>query len=392
MRKETIHLLSNTAALFISYLAVAMPLPVVSVHVTNELGFANSLGGLAVGLAFLATIFTRGPSGRLADRQGGKRCMMIGLLLYALASGVCCASVSFALDSAWSFALLLAGRLLLGVGESLTMIGMLSWNIALLGPQRSGLVFSLVGASVYGAIGAGGPLGLWLFEHFGFAKMMLVCCPLPLVGWLVIRAAPDSPPVVVAAAHGSAVSFFRVLAAIWRQGAIVGSQGVGFAALGAFISLYFSSKGWPHAGFSLTFFGVGFVLMRLACGHLPDKFGGGPVAIGSLGVAAIGQLLLWLAPMPEIAQLGAFCAGVGCSLVYPAMGVEVVRITRPELRGAALGGFAIFQDVAYGLTAPLAGLFADRFGYPVVFFLGLIAALLGLLLAVTATRRRRPSI
>jgi MFS family permease len=57
---------------------------------------------------------------------------------------------------------------------------------------------------------------------------------------------------------------------------------------------------------------------------------------------------------------------------------------RPELRGVAVGGFAIFQDLAYGATAPIAGLFADYFGYSIVFMLGLVAAVLGLIVATTS--------
>lgn len=383
MQKDTRCLLWNTAALLFSYMAVAMPLPVISVFVTKHLGLSNGLSGLAVGIAFLTTILFRGFSGRFADRNGGKVCMMRGLLLYAAASTICLVADA-AGDPAWAFALLIAGRLVLGLGESMAIVGMLSWNIALLGPQRSGTVFSLVGASLYGAFALGGPLGLLCFAQFGFTGLMLLCSPLPLLGWLMVC----RMPAVVPASARPCVSFLRVLGSIWRQGAIVGFQGVGFAAIGAFISLYFSSRGWQHAGLALTCFGVGFVLVRLFLGHLPDRLGGMRVAAVSLAVAAGGQLALWLAPSAEIALAGAFLTGTGCSLVYPSMGVEVIRKVQPELRGTAVGGFAIFQDVAYGATAPIAGLFADHFGYAVVFMIGLAAALVGLLIAiVTAVQK-----
>ncbi|WP_296983892.1 MFS transporter [Desulfovibrio falkowii] len=383
MQKDTRCLLWNTAALLFSYMAVAMPLPVISVFVTRHLGLSNGLSGLAVGIAFLTTILSRGFSGRFADRNGGKACMMRGLLLYAAASAICLVAGATG-DPAWAFALLIAGRLVLGLGESMAIVGMLSWNIALLGPQRSGTVFSLVGASLYGAFALGGPLGLLCFGQFGFTGLMLLCSPLPLLGWLMVC----RMPAVVPASARPGVSFLRVLGSIWRQGAIVGFQGVGFAAIGAFISLYFTSRGWQHAGLALTCFGIGFVLVRLFFGHLPDRLGGMRVAAVSLGVAAGGQLALWLAPSAEIALTGAFLTGTGCSLVYPSMGVEVIRKVQPELRGTAVGGFAIFQDVAYGATAPIAGLFADHFGYAVVFMIGLAAALVGLLIAiVTAVQK-----
>ena len=67
-----------TLALFLAYLCVAMSLPVTSLYVTIQLGFGNALAGLAVGVAFASTILTRGLAGRLADRRGGKTCLMWG--------------------------------------------------------------------------------------------------------------------------------------------------------------------------------------------------------------------------------------------------------------------------------------------------------------------------
>ncbi len=125
-------------------------------------------------------------------------------------------------------------------------------------------------------------------------------------------------------------------------------------------------------------FGSGFVLVRLLFGHLPDRLGGTRVAFVSLAVEACGQYLLWMAPSPWLALLGALLTGLGCSMVFPSMGLAVVKQVPPHLRGTAVGGFAAFQDLAYGLTGPLVGLFADHSGYSSVFLIGGLAATLAL--------------
>ncbi len=277
--------------------------------------------------------------------------------------------------------MLIAGRLLLGLGESLAMVGMISWAIGLMGHARSGKVISLVGMGMYGAFAVGGPLGLVLLNHVGFAGLMGVCTILPLLGLVAIRRIPSVRPHT-----GQRESFWRIIGRIWRPGAAVGLQGVGFAALGAFSSLYFLSRDWPHAGLGLTFFGVGFVLVRMLCGHLPDRIGGARVAIVSLIVEACGQYLLWLAPGPWLALLGALLTGLGCSMVFPAMGSDVVKQVPAHLRGTAVGGFAAFQDLAYGATGPVVGLIADHWGYSPVFLIGGLAATLGLWMAIQAQR------
>jgi len=56
----------------------------------------------------------------------------------------------------------------------------------------------------------------------------------------------------------------------------------------------------------------------------------------------------------------------------------------PANRGSAMGGFVAFLDIAYGLAGPGAGLVAGQFGYPAVYLLGTVSALLGAALVITS--------
>lgn len=371
-------LLLLSAILFLSYLCVAMPLPIVPVFVTEQLGLSNLWAGLGVGIAFFATILTRGYAGSLSDRRGAKVALGRGLVFY-VAGALAALLAGLLSHTPWTaFVVLLAGRLLLGLGESLVGVGVIAWGIGLLGPARSARVLALIGAAIYGAFAVGGPIGLTLFDRLGFAGAMGISASLPCLGLLAIWRMTG------VAAHPGAERppFWRVIGNIWGHGLIVCLQGIGFAAIGAFFVLYFLDRHWSHAGLGLTAFGGGFVLVRVLFGHLPDRVGGLPVAIGSLAVEAIGQILIWSAPSPVLALVGAFVTGLGCSMVFPAMGREVVHLVEPHLRGTALGGYAAFQDLAYGLTGPIAGLVADRTGYGNVFLIGGAAAAFGLVIAI----------
>ncbi len=378
-------LLLLTAVLFISYLCVAMSLPIVPVYVTGQLGLGNAWAGLGVGIAFLTTILTRGYAGTLADRRGAKLAVGRGLAYYA-AGALTSVIAGLQLHEPWiAYLVVLAGRLLLGLGESLVAVGVIAWGIGLVGPARSGMVLSFVGAALYGALAVGGPIGLLLLDKLGFAGAMAIGAVLPCLGLLVIMS------IAGVAAQPDAVrpSFWSVVGRIWAHGSIVCLQGIGFAMIGAFFVLYFLDRHWGHAGLGLTAFGGGFVLVRMFFGHLPDRIGGLPVAIGSLAIETVGQVLVFSANGPIMALLGAFLTGLGCSMIFPAMGREVVRIVAPHLRGTALGAFAAFQDLAYGLTGPLAGLLADRAGYRSIFLVGGLAAAVGF---ATALRLRAVSV
>jgi len=373
-----------TLTLFLSYLCVAMSLPVTSVYVTTDLGFGNALAGLAVGVAFASTIVTRGVAGRIADRRGGKICAVRGLWTYIIATLVCIAASLPGLSAPVAYGVLILGRLLLGVGESFVVVGVIAWGFGIMGPHRSGRVLALIGMGMYGAYAAGSPLGLAVFDRAGFAGTMVACATMPLIGLAMALPLAAVPPHV-----GERPPFWRIVGRIWQPGVVVGLQGVGFAAIGAFMALLFLHRGWPHAGLGLTCFGAAFVLARILGGHLPDRLGGIRVALASMAVEAAGQYLLWSAPGPAMALMGAFLTGLGCSLVFPAMGLEVVRSIPPHLRGTAMGGLAAFQDLAYGLTGPATGFLADRFGYGVVFLIGGMAACLGISLVTAMARQDR---
>lgn len=374
-----------TAVLFVSYLCVAVPLPVVPVFVTKQLGLSNLFAGLGVGIAFLATILSRGVVGTLTDRRGAQIAARRGLMLYAAGALVALSAGLLAATPWIAFAVLLAGRLLVGLGESLITVSVVTWGVGIVGPARSSRVLAVMGAAMYGALAIGGPIGVVLFDHFGFAATMATAAVLPCIGWVMTLWLP------AVAAHPDAErpSFLSIVGRIWWHGAIVGLQGIGFAAIGAFFVLYFRDQHWSYAGLGLTAFGVGFVLVRVLFGHMPDRVGGLPVVIVSLAVELIGQILIWTAPHPGFALAGAFLTGLGCSMVFPAMGREVIRLVEPHLRGTALGGFAAFQDIAYGLTGPLAGLLADRAGYSRVYLIGAVGAAAGLAMALYLRRKQR---
>ena len=84
------------------------------------------------------------------------------------------------------------------------------------------------------------------------------------------------------------------------------------------------------------------VLVRILFGHLPDRIGGIPVAFASIAIEAIGQCLLWTAPGAVLFLAGALLTRLGCSVIFPAMGIEMVRRIPPHLRGTAMGGLASF--------------------------------------------------
>lgn len=380
MEKEKLftHLFPLCSIVFLGCLQVGISLGVLPSYVHQHLHFDNLLVGVVIGIESVATLATRHFSGSLADARGSRITVIRGIGLSAFSGVFYLLSYLFSGQAVRSLVSLIAGRILLGCGESLLITGALSWGIGLLGHQRSGKTMAWVGIAIYGAIACGAPLGLFLRDHSGYWGCFGAVTLLPLLGLLFLI-----PLQTVPASGATRLPFYKVIGLVGRPGAGLALATVGFGGIASFISLYFTEKGWAGTSLALTIFGAAYILTRLFFAHLPDKLGGARVAFISLLVEALGQLLLWKSGSSFIALMGAALTGFGFSLVFPSFGVEAVKRLPPQQKGIALGAYVAFFDLALGVTAPAAGFIAGHFGYAQIYCFGALATGISALLALS---------
>jgi MFS family permease len=366
---------------FLEFLAMGLPLPVLPVHVHDTLGFGSLVVGLAIGIQSIATLLTRHAAGTRADRDGPRRAALLGLVLSGVAGAIYALSASIAHPTA-SLAVLLAGRALLGLGESFVITGALAWGVAIAGRQRSGVVMAWIGIAMYGALAAGAPLGFAIDRVSGFVGLSMAAALAPIVG---IAGALGTRP--VAATGGTRLPFLRVVRLIMLPGAGLALSAVGFGAIAGFSGLAFAARGWAHAELAMTAFGAAYVLARLLFGRLPDRFGGARVAVAAVATAALGQRGLGLATSGTMAIVAAALTGFGYSLAFPSFGVAAIGQVPPQSRGAALGAYTACFDAAMGFGVPVLGLLVGASGYGAAFAAGTVAAIGSLLVAITLATR-----
>jgi predicted MFS family arabinose efflux permease len=156
----------------------------------------------------------------------------------------------------------------------------------------------------------------------------------------------------------------------------------------AFAVLLFAQRGWDGGALAVTFMGVGFIAGRLLFGHLPDAIGGARVALFCVLAEALGLALIWAAPMPSLAWVGAALGGGGYGLGFQGFGVEAVRRAPPQSRGSAMGAYVIFQDLAMGIAPPLGGVLAHAAGLQSVYLAAAMGALASAVVAAILLRRQ----
>lgn len=369
--------------IFMEFLIMGISLGILPVYVHDTLKFSNIVVGLVIGIQYLATLLTRHFAGKMADIKGGKKSVVTGILISSTSGAFCLISYILAASPAFSLIALLAGRILLGVGESYLVIGIFAWGFALVGSENVGKVMVWNGMGMYGGIACGAPLGLLLTSLFSLKVSFVAMILFPFISYLTMLLLKDVPlPVNV-----TRLPFYKAVHLVWKSGTGLALASIGFGGIASFITLYFIQRSWDGASLALTSFGAGYILMRLFFAHFPDKFGGARVAIVSLLIEIAGQLLIWKAPNAITGIAGAGLTGLGMSLVFPAFGIIAVKKVNPENRGMAMAAYNAFFDLGMGLTAPIAGLVAGTGNYNNIYILGAIAAVISAGLAYNEYRR-----
>ncbi|WP_145577468.1 MFS transporter [Yersinia alsatica] len=377
-------ILSIVIFTFVCYLTIGLPLAVLPGFVHNHLGYGSVLAGLVISAQYFATLVSRPHAGRYADLLGPKKVVLFGLSCCGI-SGLFC-GLAFWLDSQplLSVLMLLVGRLFLGVGESFASTGSTLWGMGVVGSIHTARVISWNGVATYGAMAMGAPLGVYLNMRWGLAGIAwLICLAVVLALVLACRKA------AVSVVTGKRIAFRAVLGKIWLYGLGLGFGTVGFGVIATFITLFYADKGWGGAAFSLTLFGAAFVGIRLLFSNSIDRHGGLKVTLVSFLIEIVGLLLIWGADAAWMVQLGAFLAGAGFSLVFPALGVEAVKQVEPQNQGTALGTYSAFLDLGLGVTGPLAGLAIGQFGIPAIYLGAALMVVFGVLLTLRLLQRQQ---
>jgi MFS family permease len=359
------------AAVLAGFAIIGLALPVLPLHINNDLGFGTFVVGLVAGAQFAASLVSRVWAGSYSDRHGAKRGVVAGLLAAAAAGVLYLLSLAFVNIPVVSIGILLAGRAVLGGAESFIITGGVAWGLGLVEKRQAGKVIAWVGTAMFAAMSLGGPVGTTIYALFGFVAIALVTILLPLIVLAFLSRMPAAP----LPPHGENSSFRMIMGAVWLPGVGAALASVGYCAILTFSSLYYSDMHWHPVWIAFTAFGVALILARTIAGHLPDRLGGAKVALMFVLVQAVGLLLMWQATTAMIASAGATLAGFGYSLVYPGLGVEAVSATTPKNRGLAMGLYTAFLDVAMAAGSPTLGWVGGHTGLRSVFLVSAVAVL-----------------
>jgi MFS family permease len=351
-------------------------IPTVPLYVEGPLGGGDVAVGFSVGAFSVTALLLRPWAGRLGDRRGRRLLMVFGGGLVAL-------SVAGYL-LARSVPLLVTLRLVTGVGEAFFFTGAASAINDLAPDERRGEAVSFFSLALYVGIGIGPLLGEAAIRALGYNATWLIAAGSALlatalaVGLRETRPPQDEEePTSGRLIHPSAL----------LPGTVLLTSVMGQAAFFAFLPLYVLQVGLGGSRFVFLMYSAIVVAIRSFGARIPDVLGPERTARTSLLFSAVGLAVAGSWRSPAGVVIGTAIFAVGSSLAFPALMVLAVRGTSPHERGAVLGTFTAFVDLAFGAGPVTLGFVADAAGYGATFVTAAVIILAGFLLLIVRTRR-----
>ena len=358
------------------YLTIGLTLGILPSFIQNNLKYDSLIVGIVIGLQSLATLLTRAYSGRITDTIGAKASNHRGILLIVFSGIIYLMAILLSHNALLSLGLILLARTLHGISESLSVTGALTWGIGLVGAAKSGKVMTWNGIAMYAGIAIGAPVAIWMKSLLGVEYVFILIIALAFISWFSTVKLPE---LFIDVLHVR-TPFYKVIGLIAGQGLGLAFSSIGFACISSFISLLFAERNWGNPSMAFIIFGGFYVLTRILFSSYSDRFGGYIVALVSLIIEILGQLLIGFSTSKAMAIIGCGITGIGFSLIFPALGVLAIKKVKPQMRGTALGAYAAFFDLSLALAGPIAGMIAGYYNYQSVYLFGAMSCLLAILI------------
>lgn len=356
-------------ATFAYFVSVGALQPTLPRFIEGPLGGDDFAVGVGIAGFSLSAVLMRPFVGRISDAYGRRLLIISGGLLVGVSS--------LALVWAGTLPWLIFLRFLSGIGEAAFYVGCATIINDLAPDERRGEALSYFSLALFGGLAVGPIVGELMLDNFGYDAAWQVATWTAVFAGLIGLRIPDTrPPAVVN--KGPEKGNRIVHRAGLLPGSVLASAILGLAGFSTFIPLYALEIGLEGSKMVFALFSVIVLSIRLFGARIPDLLGARKAGRIALVTNTAGFLVMALWAEPVGLFLGTALFSIGQSLVFPALMSLALGNAPPEERGAVVGTFTAFFDLAFGIGAVTLGWVASQFGYAGVFFGAALAAALGL--------------
>jgi MFS family permease len=330
-------------------------LPTLPIYL-SKLGSKETEIGVLIGIFTVSSLVLRPFTGKILLRTPEKKMMIIGALLFGLASTGYLVALPF-----WPFFFV---RVFQGIGyaffytASFTLIA----NISPEAHRGQSLSYFLLALNISLALGPS--FGMFLINRFDFTTLFLVCLGLSFSSLFIIsrmgrrQVAPLQDASV-------ASSFF-----ISREALPASVMGFFFffiwGALTAFFPLYAMKHGVVNPGFFFSVIAVMLISSRVLGGRISDLYSSERIILPCLITFIASMALIASSKMLSMFVLAALIWGIGHAFFYPSLAVYVLDRVGSS-RSLAMGTLTAMTDLGIFVGPVAMGGVVQFTSYPVMF-------------------------
>lgn len=176
-------ILGGATMLFFAGMGASNPL--LPKFVVDELGGTEATAGMVMGSFAIASLVTRSWFGRLGDRRGARRLMVIGCILGAIGM--------LALVGTVNLPMAIGARLVFGAAQAAVMTGSTVLAVSLAPEARRGEAASYILVSFHLGLGLGPVAGEFVLSVSSYGRVWIVLAALSAVGAGVALLLPHRP-------------------------------------------------------------------------------------------------------------------------------------------------------------------------------------------------------
>jgi len=369
-------------ATFSYFISVGALQPTLPRFIEGPLSGSDVAVGVGIASFSLAAVVLRPLVGRISDTYGRRILIVSG--------GLVVGGSSLALVWASTLPVLFGLRFLAGVGEAAFYVGCATIINDLAPDERRGEAFSYFSLALFGGLAVGPIIGETMLENFGYNAAWQIVAWTSVLASLIGLRLPDTRPAVDASEGVQKRRWIHPAGVL--PGTVLASAILGLAGFATFVPLYALQIGMDGSRLVFALSSVLIFSIRLLGARIPDILGARKAGRIALILNTSGFLVMALWARPAGLFVGTALYAMGQSLIFPALMTLAIGNAPPSERGAVVGTFTAFFDLAFGLGAVSLGWVASHFGYNGVFMGAAISAALGLGALQMATRSRTPRV
>lgn len=355
-------------------------LPVIPLFVENLGGSATAIG-LAIGIFTFLSVVSRPHSGKLGDRYGLRRFMVLGAALFA----VLFVAYLWIEDLTMLYVL----RVLHGIVHGIFLAAIFAYVGSLPPPNRRGEVMGVFGVANVTAMAIFPAVGTYMVRYFGgFDELFVTAALMDCVAVLAVLAVEERR---LGAKEVSSVRLSEVmrLRPVWLAFVTYVLAATAYGSVITFLPVYAVERGIIEFGQFFIVYAVFTMMSRLAAGKLSDKFGRYAVIVPFIGMLAVSMALFAVLNGLVMLWVCAALFGFGFGAFMPALNAYIIDETKPAERSSALAIFSSAMDVGITAGAVLLGMVSELTGYAAMYGISAALALVGMMLFALMGRPQR---